>query len=87
MLMRIGMWMAAELGLAGGPPTGFSLAEILVLVGGAILPAPVVTASTMISAALKSVWGPTQFTREGGVIHGVLACAATTRCNTICAWA
>ena len=43
------------------PWTHFSLAEILVLVGGAILPAPVLPASTRISARLKCVQECSQF--------------------------
>ena len=38
-----------------GPSTRFSLAEILVLAGGAIPPAPAVPTSTRISARLKRV--------------------------------
>ena len=41
--------------------TNFVLAEILVLAGGAILPSPVVPASTRISAKLKCVQGPARF--------------------------
>ena len=37
------------------PNTYFFLAEILVLAGGAILPAPAVSASTRICASLKRV--------------------------------
>ena len=44
--------------------TRFSLAEILELVGGAILPAAAVPASTRISARLNRVQGPSQFTRD-----------------------
>ena len=44
--------------------THFIQAEILVLVGGAIPPAPAAPASTMISARLKRVQEPAQSTRE-----------------------
>ena len=45
--------------------TRFSLAEIVVLVGGAIPPAPAVPASTNISVRLKRVQEDSSRVREG----------------------
>ena len=59
-------------------PTRFILAEILVLDGRAIPPAPVAPASTRISSMLKRVG--TQFTRECGCVD-CLAKKAAKPCN------
>ena len=57
-------------------PKRFSLAEILLMVGGAILPVPAGPSSSRISPRLKRVQDVAQFTRAHGCRFHNDTCAA-----------